>query len=235
MTAFGLLYRSLHNPQNGSDLALIRALRKLTASYITTNAHNATANHGISFHDVCVCAGEFEGVLDFCNKIVLPDGMEAETICQQALPAALGVGVRIALLDRTSAKDITFHDFGLVAEIDPEHVERPLVHVQLRPGHYDLLYFREVVATKAATAIAQPKVRHEQPLTFPEPLCVSPGTGSAWSVSNAASRPQKSRLPTLGSEDFGEFEIVDAHRPCQGCCSSIQWRDKGGCLSSPFL
>lgn len=184
LTSFGLLYRSLHDPQNGIDLALIRALRRLTADYMTKHADDEGANNGISFTAICVCGGEYTGVEDFCARVVLPDGMEAESLCQQALPTALGVGVRIAFLDR-SDKDITFHDFGV-----REAPDMPMVHVQLRPGHYDLLYFREV-----AEALSPWPARH---------------LGGREAAGSASESPVKGRPPTLGNEDFGELQRIPA-------------------------
>lgn len=93
-------HRNLQNPGETADLALVRALRRLTANYIRNHADEfTTSESGISYRDIAMATG-FEDVEDFCGRIVLPDGEDAETLCQHALPAALGVVVRIVFLDR---------------------------------------------------------------------------------------------------------------------------------------
>lgn len=230
--AFGLLYSSLHNPKNSADLALLRALRRLAADYLLSHAHDAAANHGISYHDICVCAGEYVDVSDFCNKVVLPDGVEAETLCQSALPAALGVGVRIAFLDRGDAQDVTFHDFGVDVDSDDgaesSPSARPLIHVQLRPGHYDLLYFRDAAATSSGlSSEIQPGVPQPQRSSSAPP---SPSAQVA-AAASASGKP-----PTLGNEDFGELQLLPAAPSPQKSgrgSSSARRRERAAALICP--
>ncbi|CAK0833999.1 unnamed protein product [Prorocentrum cordatum] len=107
------------------------------------------ASAGISYEVVCLAQG-YGGVEDFCRRVVLPMGTEAEGVVLGALPAALGVGLRVVLLDRRGSKDVPLCDYNMPAGA-PESgaVAAPVVHLQLRPGHYDLLYFGEECADGA--------------------------------------------------------------------------------------
>merc|ERR1712176_798329 len=73
-------------------------------------------------------------------------GVEAEGVVLNAVAITLAIGIRIAFLDRSDDK-LTFCDYSVV-ESEGSEVGRvddsgkPLIHVQLRPGHYDLVYFR---------------------------------------------------------------------------------------------
>lgn len=180
MTPLGLLYRNLQNPGETADLALVRALRRLTANYIRNHADEfTTSESGISYRDIAMATG-FEDVEDFCGRIVLPDGEDAETLCQHALPAALGVVVRIVFLDRREGgPDSESLDFCAGPRREGEWV----VHVQLRPGHYDLLYWHE-----AAEGASRRRRRRS---------------------ARRPATPGRGRPPTLGHEGFaGEFEVL---------------------------
>jgi len=152
-----LLYEDMRNNQAPVDMALIRALRKLAANYIIENADcNTAVDSGITFRDVAMCTG-YESVEDFCHRVVLPEGEDAETLCQHALPAALDIVVRVAFLDRSSSgAEPDFLDFGDRVSHSKEDSasggkeevgagvgDRIMVNIQFRPGHYDLLYKAE--------------------------------------------------------------------------------------------
>jgi len=189
LTGLGLLYQSLHDPKShaGLDLALVRSLRRTAANYILQRQHEETApGSGISFADVCMCS-DYASVQDFCDRVVLPLGRDAETLCQQALPAALGIRVRIAFLDRESAQEANYQDFGCAATQPTQEEGQsggwapPTVHVQLRPGHYDLLYFNQAKCPFGEDV--GPQTPRGQANTGP-------------------------RFPTLGAEDHSEYELM---------------------------
>ena len=88
----------------------------------------------------------YDNVSDFCRKVVLPLGVEAEGVVLKGVAQALGIDLRVAFLDR-SGSDVAFCDYGCSGGdiIAPPCAARevPLVHLQLRPGHYDVLYFSD--------------------------------------------------------------------------------------------
>eukprot|EP00811_Abedinium_folium_P034824 NODE_7673_length_1558_cov_8.950384.p1 GENE.NODE_7673_length_1558_cov_8.950384~~NODE_7673_length_1558_cov_8.950384.p1 ORF type:complete len:388 (+),score=68.75 NODE_7673_length_1558_cov_8.950384:91-1254(+) len=117
------------------DLAFVRALRCCLANYLIEHRDDEDAACGISFEIICI-AQDFAGIEEFCAKVVLPIGEEAEGIALQALPSAIGVSLRIAYIDRlrASMSEPVFVNYG------PSDADAPHLCVQLRPGHYDLLY-----------------------------------------------------------------------------------------------
>lgn len=151
--AVAALRRSLEVPGSELDLAFIRALRCLTAEHLSKHADDDDANGGISFSTVCVAQG-YTGVDDFCRRVVLPLGVEAQDIVLNALPQALDIGLRVAILDRRESTELPFCDFlafpggDLLTStantadgvLDATALAK-LVHLQLRPGHYDVLYY----------------------------------------------------------------------------------------------
>uniref|UniRef100_A0A7S0AKS8 ubiquitinyl hydrolase 1 n=1 Tax=Pyrodinium bahamense TaxID=73915 RepID=A0A7S0AKS8_9DINO len=134
----------------GVDLALIRALRLLTAQFLKENRDNGEIANGLPPEILCESLG-FGGVDGFCDQVVLPLGVEAQDLVQIALPQALGIWVRIAFLERGGQAEVPLTEFG--APVVDEGTaaagdarSQPCIHVQLRPGHYDLLYFGGVPA-----------------------------------------------------------------------------------------
>lgn len=131
------LYQSLVDPNETLDLAVIRALRIITANFLTEHANDADINEGLSFE--MIVTQDYNSTEDFCKRVVLPMGVEAESLILTALPHALGLSLRVVFLDRqvpASGKLVTI-DYPK----DPCADEAgPSVHIQLRPGHYDLLY-----------------------------------------------------------------------------------------------
>mmetsp|Transcript_150479 Transcript_150479/g.382551 ORF Transcript_150479/g.382551 Transcript_150479/m.382551 type:complete len:170 (+) Transcript_150479:516-1025(+) len=126
----------------GLDPALVRALRRLAADFLQANAHDEeVTGNGMSFAQIVEVATEYPNLDAFCHRAVLVEGVEAEHVVLNALAAALGIGLRVALLDpRDGSAEVPFQDYG--GELEQAEAEaRPVVHVQLRPGHYDLLYF----------------------------------------------------------------------------------------------
>jgi len=123
----------------GVDQACIRAIRRLTAKCIIERADDWTLCGGISFRTLCEVQG-LGSPEDFCNKVVLPMGVEAESVVMNALVCALDVGLKLALLDRSEQSGLVFEEY----KPPGEGTEHFTVHVQLRPGHYDLLYVEHV-------------------------------------------------------------------------------------------
>ncbi|CAK0889400.1 unnamed protein product [Prorocentrum cordatum] len=146
------LLRVMSNPDRSEDLALVRALRVLVAQYITEHAHDDSLNGGISFQLIAESLG-YAGAEGFCSAVVLASGVEAEDMILPAVPGALGVGLCVALLHRSSGSDLIFCNYGLDAE---DESARPVVHLQLRPGHYDLLYPAAWMPASSSGAFAQP-------------------------------------------------------------------------------
>eukprot|EP00928_Gymnodinium_smaydae_P099656 TRINITY_DN9571_c0_g1_i2.p1 TRINITY_DN9571_c0_g1~~TRINITY_DN9571_c0_g1_i2.p1 ORF type:complete len:598 (+),score=129.31 TRINITY_DN9571_c0_g1_i2:116-1909(+) len=184
-TALGLLYRSVNDAHGTIDLALVRALRHLVAEYLLEHAHDASKGNGLPFEVLCSAEG-YDGVAGFVETVVLPLGTEAEGLVMSVLPKALDLDLRIALLDRRASAALSFSDYpGENGEGEEEGAQsrtcrrkRPLIHVQLRPGHYDVLYCgdQHLAASKRA----------DQPVS---PVSPSPVAG---------------RAPTFGA-DFGFF------------------------------
>lgn len=157
MTQQGLLYVSFRDNSPASlDLALVRALRHLTARHMIANADDPEACHGISFRMLCDAQGL--GTPErFCEQTVLPMGVEAETLVMSAIAPALCMSLRIALLDRGEASGLCFEDYKAGAGVD-----QPMVHVQLRPGHYDLLYWHD----DSEDTLSPPVAGRGRPVTF---------------------------------------------------------------------
>lgn len=115
----------------GLDQALIRASRRLVRLFLIRNADN-TAPNGLTYRELLSAFNM--GVEDFCSTLVDPMGTEAETLIVSALPALLGVGIRLLLLDRRTKEDecVQLDTPGPDGKVD--------LHVLFKPGHYDLLY-----------------------------------------------------------------------------------------------
>lgn len=179
----GALWQSFRDPKKTMDLALVRALRILAALYLRKHAFDEEAGGGITFDVVCSAQG-YKGVYDYCEKVILPLGVEAEGIALTAVARSLQIGLRIAFLDR-QASALTFSDDGLEAVAPGMQSSRPQIHVQLRPGHYDLLYIR----TAAKGRMWPPPGSTIAPPTQPNPT----------------SESRQSRPPTFGCEDSNAF------------------------------
>ena len=62
---------------------------------------------------------------------------ESDHIHIIALTDALGVCVRVVYMDRGGDSSVNHHDF-------PEDNSRPSVNLLYRPGHYDILYQKQL-------------------------------------------------------------------------------------------
>lgn len=133
------LHANMSSPSNTTDQAMIRALRLLVARFLIDNAENQDTCE-LTFNLVVQIEG-YEDIKDFNNKVVLPMGNEAQSVVLPALPKALGIDVTIALID-TTIGPLCLQECEAMPRKGPGLV-RPKVHVQLRPGHYDLMYFQE--------------------------------------------------------------------------------------------
>lgn len=198
--AMGLLYRAFRDPQCGADLALVRAMRQLTAQYLQANAQDDEANGGISFETICIAEGH-GGVADFCAQVVLPLGVEAESIVLSALPRSAGVSLRVALVDRSESTELYFDDHVALAEAG----EVPVVHVQLRPGHYDLLYFGAPPVAATTTLLPQAADTYRRGT----PTFAVDGADAEWVVQDPPV------VPELGSDE--DEELAPRARGRMGC------------------
>lgn len=199
-TPLGILYLCFCDPAKPFDLALVRALRRLAADWLLRNAHDDDLGGGISFEIASMAQG-FDGVAGFCDKVVLPEGVEAEGIVLNALPAVLGMGLRIAYLDRNESRDLPFCDYATNGSVGEGALGMaPVIHMQLRPGHYDLLYFGEerlpettacFRADARGTSRAVPAQREAQPPSPDSPL----------------SPQRRAGPPTFGAADPSSWEV----------------------------
>lgn len=71
------------------------------------------------------------------HQEVEPMAKESDHIHIIALTDALGVCVRVVYMDRGGDSSVNHHDF-------PEDGSRPLVFLLYRPGHYDVLYQKQL-------------------------------------------------------------------------------------------
>lgn len=115
-----------------TDQACVRALRRLTADFLLAHRHAPTSEGGLSYEALVVAQGGLS-MEEFCDSVVLRMGIEAEGVILQALPLQLQISSRIIYLDRSEDTDLKVMDFG--------HGDDPkVVHLLLKPGHYDVLY-----------------------------------------------------------------------------------------------
>lgn len=156
VAALCAMCRNMRDPGSSVDLALVRALRRMTSDYLMANKDDDDIGGGISFEIICSAQG-YAGVRDFCERVVLPMGVEAESVVISALPPAIGAALRIIFLDRAESKDLTVCDYpeGIADDLEDACCQRPIIHMQLRPGHYDLLYFRNFRGAEVSSQ-AQP-------------------------------------------------------------------------------
>jgi ubiquitin thioesterase protein OTUB1 len=156
-TAEDVLFRCLRPNESADDEALMRALRKLTAVYIVAHEDESEADGTLTYAQTCsICYGQ--SAAEWCRKEVEPLGKEAESFVLHSVPKALGIDLRIAYMDRNptlNKGEIPMITYGLKdrpGEPPAGHVGgRPLIHVQLRPGHYDINYFKGTPKASAGT------------------------------------------------------------------------------------
>lgn len=197
-----VLFHSMRDPESLEDKALVRALRRLTVDYLLKYADDDEANHGISFTVACM-AQDQGSVLNFCESVVLPMDIEAEGIVLNALPSAMGIGLRVAYLDRdgSTGKELVFHDYCLEGRGPGDAPAgtrggRPLIHVQLRPGHYDLLYFHTL-----------PEQDPEPPA--PPPPAPAPPAAKTTSAEPEKAAPEGPRSHVLSKQGLLEVEEIE--------------------------
>lgn len=132
------LYESFVDPQGSLDLALVRALRLLLAKYLTEHPDDEAGgdNGGITFETYAI-ALDYASLEEYTKKVVIPMGLEAMDIVLPAMAKALGRYIRVALLDREAHGG---HEDAIMLDFNAEAEAKPSVRVQLRPGHFDLLY-----------------------------------------------------------------------------------------------
>lgn len=81
--------------------------------------------------------GDCKGVQDFCEKYVLPMGVESDHVHAVAFAEALGLHIRVEYLDQNEYA--SYHDFGAGASGDG----KPDIVLLYRPGHYDIIHLQE--------------------------------------------------------------------------------------------
>jgi len=77
------LLESMSDPDKPADLALVRALRRVTADFLRKHKDDVEMNEGISFDQICEAAG-YEGVETFCKDKVLLVGEPTGFTCHLA-------------------------------------------------------------------------------------------------------------------------------------------------------
>lgn len=134
LSPLNALYESLEDPHQTLDLAVIRALRRLTGDFLIKHANDT--NFGCPF-ELAVTAGlGYNSLAEFCKNRVEAMGEDAEGPTVNGLAGALGVTVVVVWLHRHEQTNGHLCTEMYPADGDPELA----VHVQFRPGHYDLLY-----------------------------------------------------------------------------------------------
>jgi len=139
------LRAALNDKVTGLDLALVRCMRRLTADYLCENRDNPDIGNGLTPAMLCEYTG-FESLDAFNEQVTLKMGKEAQDVAVHGLPLALDISLRVLFLDRKDGSQPVPHlDYGpalTAGSIDWERAaEWPLVRLQFRPGHYDLLYW----------------------------------------------------------------------------------------------
>lgn len=130
------------------DQALVRACRRLVRHFLIEHADEAAPN-GMTYSElVHALDATYADVEDFCARVVDPMGRDAETLALDALPMQLGVGLRLWILDRREEVDLVSLD-------TPGPDGKVSVHVLFKPGHYDLLYPREMRSQGLARTCCQ--------------------------------------------------------------------------------
>mmetsp|Transcript_47339 Transcript_47339/g.75635 ORF Transcript_47339/g.75635 Transcript_47339/m.75635 type:complete len:242 (-) Transcript_47339:164-889(-) len=92
----------------------------------------------------------FESVEDYCQKVILVNGRDAEDIVFPITARSLNIRLRIAFMERVDNEAVQadnakvpyldFSDLQVSSDSSTAGDERPFIHLQLRPGHYDLMY-----------------------------------------------------------------------------------------------
>lgn len=208
MDSLGVLWQSIRDPQKPLDLAFIRALRKLAARYIQLHADDDEVGGGISFETVCSAEG-YRDAQHYCEQVILPLGVEAEGIVLNAVARCLHICLRVAFMDRQSS-DIAFCDYGCEAA-PATHAgqpsSRPLIHVQLRPGHYDLLYVR---ADNSMPAFLSARGAPVSIAPVPSAATLVTAETLPKSMSDTDSRP-----PTFGRTDGNAWSLLATPPPAE--------------------
>jgi len=123
------------------DLALVRALRQLISDFLIANASAECFSEGLPL-SVAVTALGFDSVEDFCEQIVLRMGTDAESIVLPAMAHSIAQSFRVVFLDRSEMAEnmetaVPTIDYLVDGQMGGH---APSIHIQLRPGHYDILY-----------------------------------------------------------------------------------------------
>lgn len=124
------------------DAALIRALRNLCAKYLReTSTCCKDWQEGIT-PEILVETEGHKRIEEYLEKVILVPGAEAYNLAVEVLPRSLNIKIRIAMLLQRQEGPVVFQTTGVHRDEEPDRPDDIMVHVALRPGHYDLLYHK---------------------------------------------------------------------------------------------
>lgn len=103
---------------------------------LTRNVHLPRQANSGKINFVKICSRTFYPPF-LSHQEVEPMAKESDHIHIIALTDALGVCVRVVYMDRGGDSSVNLHDF-------PEDGSTPLVTLLYRPGHYDILYQKQL-------------------------------------------------------------------------------------------
>lgn len=187
-------------------MAFIRALRRITADYLWRNASDGKHNGGVSYDIACAAKG-YLGVEDFCKQVVLPVGVDAEGIALEAAALALGIKLRIAVLDR-SGVDVSYDDFGDTSSALLGGLRPPHVYIQMRIGHFDLLYQGRCLKFAALPSEDMKASRSTSPRRDTAAQAIVGGNEHQRALSDPPQQTRKKRPPTFGADDDAEWRLA---------------------------
>jgi len=147
-----MLHSSFKSSDGWMDLALVRALRHTLATFLIENVDNERLCNGLAPGTIVTADGNYSSMEDFCQRVVLPEGVEAEGIVLNSLPFALGIKLRIIYIDRKPVREGA--EGESVPFVEYSGGDEPCIYVQLRPGHYDLIYHAATETHIPSTSMA---------------------------------------------------------------------------------
>jgi len=178
------LFEEVRQPQSAVDAGLVRVMRQLTVDFLLTHADDPEVNNGLEFNVVCMAAG-YDGATDFCDAEVYMFGKEAQSPVPKALSLALGLGLTMAIVDRCSG--LSWEDYP------PKVTGWPTVHLQFRPGHFDMIYKTPDVEA-LNSLFAQPRQKTQGIFTLAAPPVAVVEEMREQQVQHKAAVPRQARL-----------------------------------------
>jgi len=201
------------------DQALIRACRRLVREFLMQHADELSPS-GMTYSElVHALDATYTGVEEFCLHVVDPMGRDAETLVLDALPLQAGIGVRMWILDRREGTDLVSLDTpGPDGSID--------VHVLFKPGHYDLLYARDLPTDRAGNSSSADSENHSNLPAMHQPIFshaqqsrerveISPRS-TIMSSHDSTPRPEPSHQDNIAATPLTMPQLPTASRPLMG-------------------